>query len=191
AAGGPIFRNRTFIFMDYQGTRLSSAGGAISGLGSAGFLTIPTALEKKGDFSEFLTTVAVAGTPAVNGQIFDPLSQSGSTSATLTRTPFPGNIIPLSRIDPAAFKIAQLWPATNSPFINAQGLNGGGKCTTTCLPTNDFYANSIGTLTNNSIDTKVDHSINQNNRLFGLLSWGNRHNINNPREQAEEAKIGR
>src|SRR5206468_10179989 len=76
------------------------------------------------------------------------LSLHDALPISLTRTAFPGNIIPLSRIDPAAFKIAQLWPATNSPYITAQGVGGGGKCTATCLPTNDFYANSIGTLTN-------------------------------------------
>ena len=42
AIGGPIIKNKLFIFGDYQGTRIATAGGAIQNLGYGGFYTIPT-----------------------------------------------------------------------------------------------------------------------------------------------------
>src|SRR5207245_2236347 len=37
ALGGPIIKNRFFIFGDYQGTRIASSGGSIQNLGYGGF----------------------------------------------------------------------------------------------------------------------------------------------------------
>ncbi len=45
-----------FMFGDYQGTRIASSGGAVAGLGRSGFLQIPTAAMKNGDFSSLLGT---------------------------------------------------------------------------------------------------------------------------------------
>ena len=181
ALGGPVLKNRTFFFGDYQGTRLNSSGGAISGLGSAGFSTIPTILERTGNFSEFLTSIPVTGAPALIGQIFDPLTQAGSGSA-LTRTAFPNNIIPASRIDPAAAKIAKLWPEPNVASVASASNPIGNACVTAaCYPNQNFYNVAVGTLSNNTFDIRIDHTIDQKNRLFGQISWGNRHNINNPR----------
>src|SRR5215471_12406242 len=53
-AGAPIIHNKLFIFGDYQGTRIASSGGSVPNLGYAGFLTIPTAAMKRGDFSSEL-----------------------------------------------------------------------------------------------------------------------------------------
>ena len=66
AAGGPIIKNRFFVFGDYQGTRLATT--------STGFSTIPTPAEIQGNFSGLL------GKPIASGplgniaqyQIFDP-----------------------------------------------------------------------------------------------------------------------
>ena len=40
--GGPIIKNKLFMFGDYQGTRIRTAGGSIQNLGYGGFYTIPT-----------------------------------------------------------------------------------------------------------------------------------------------------
>src|SRR5579884_3698059 len=40
-AGGPIIKNKLFIFGDYQGTRIATAGGVIQNLGYGGSYTIP------------------------------------------------------------------------------------------------------------------------------------------------------
>ena len=54
AAGGPIIKNKLFIFGDYQGTRIRSAGGSVQNLGYGGFYTIPTQAMTRGDFSQLL-----------------------------------------------------------------------------------------------------------------------------------------
>jgi len=88
--GGPIRRDRTFFFGDYQGIRLRQPRSIVS--------TIPTLAQRNsvttGDFSNF-------GTP-----IFDPLNVTASL-----RAPFAGNLIPAGRIDPASIRIFGFLPA--------------------------------------------------------------------------------
>jgi hypothetical protein len=83
--GGPIFRDRTFFFGDYQGHRETQGQTFLS--------TIPTAKMRAGDFSE------------INRVIYDPT----------TGQPFQGNVIPSDRIDPIARDILeQLYPLPNA-----------------------------------------------------------------------------
>src|SRR5690606_38802414 len=83
--GGPIFRDRTFFFGDYQGHRETQGQTFLS--------TIPTAAMRAGDFS------------AINRVIYDPT----------TGQPFPGNVIPSGRVDPIARNIfEQLYPQPNT-----------------------------------------------------------------------------
>lgn len=82
--GGPIFRNRTFFFFDYLGQRNNIPFPASS--------TVPTALSRNGNFSEFNT-------------IFNPF----------TGQPFPNNTIPSNLIDPIAQDLANRFPL---PTIN-------------------------------------------------------------------------
>lgn len=90
--GGPILRNKAFFFFNYEGLR-QRAGLTFSS-------TVPTARMRGGDFGE--------GRP-----IFDPATYDPVTGA---RAPFPGNVIPASRIDPAARRLVDQWlPAPNSP----------------------------------------------------------------------------
>ncbi|MBV9442382.1 MAG: carboxypeptidase regulatory-like domain-containing protein, partial [Acidobacteriaceae bacterium] len=49
AAGAPILKNKLFIFGDYQGTRIRTAGGSIQNLGYGGFYTVPTPAMVNGD----------------------------------------------------------------------------------------------------------------------------------------------
>ena len=83
-AGGPIVKNKLFIFGDYQGTRIASSGG-IQGLGFTNSnATIPTAAMKAGDFSSILGAAAT-GTD-VNG---NPISFIKGTSTILCRPSAP------------------------------------------------------------------------------------------------------
>jgi outer membrane receptor protein involved in Fe transport len=91
--GGPIRRNKTFFFMDYQGTRAGTSNPDIS--------TVPTLAEIGGNFSGVSTIFDPNSTQMVNGNV--------------VRTPFPGNIIPSDRFDPIAHNVAQLYPAPNVP----------------------------------------------------------------------------
>jgi hypothetical protein len=82
--GGPIKKDKTFFFIDYQGTRRTSAGTAI--------FSVPTAAQRAGDFSG-----------EGNSTIYDPL----------TGEPFPGNVIPADRFDPLAASFIGLYPDPN------------------------------------------------------------------------------
>ena len=85
ALGGPIIRNRTFFFGDYEGTRIRESRTVTN--------TIPTPAMRAGDFSALSTT------------IYDPLTFDPGTR---NRTAFPNNRIPDQRIDPVA-KAAAAW----------------------------------------------------------------------------------
>src|SRR6185437_15002609 len=133
AIGGPIIKNKLFMFGDYQGTRIATAGGVVQNLGYGGLVTIPTQAMINGDFGSLL------GPGGVN-QIYDPTTTtctSGCNPGTLkaisgqtpvyTRQPFAGNQIPTRMMDPASVKIASLYPATNQALPT-------GK-----FPQNDYF----------------------------------------------------
>ena len=80
AAGGPIIKNKLFIFGDYQGTRIKTSGGVVQNLGYGQFETIPTQAMIGGDFSGLLGksigTDPVTGQNILQNEIFDPTSTS-------------------------------------------------------------------------------------------------------------------
>jgi hypothetical protein len=97
--GGPIRRDRTFFFGDYQGIRIRQPRSTVS--------TIPTLAQREmvrsGDFSALGTT------------IYDPQATTTGPTGSLVRTAFPGNRIPRERLDPAAIALINLLPDPTSP----------------------------------------------------------------------------
>jgi carboxypeptidase family protein len=92
--GGAVFKDKTFFFGDYQGSRETQGVTALS--------TVPSLAMRRGDFSE-LTRV-----------VYDPT----------TGLPFQGNVIPNDRIDLVARNIlTQLYPEPNTPGTR-QSSNG-------------------------------------------------------------------
>src|SRR5437867_10670481 len=63
--GGPIFKNKTFFFADYQGTRAKNGGSVL--------LRVPTATERTGDLSALAAATGL--------DVFDPLNASGQPVA--------------------------------------------------------------------------------------------------------------
>ncbi len=89
AAGGPVIRNKTFVFGSFQGLRVRSQAFVNSA-------TPPTAVERAGDFSA------------------SPASQLPNDP--LTGKAFPGAQIPASRLDPVAKTIISRYvPLPNRP----------------------------------------------------------------------------
>ena len=97
AVGGPIIKNKTFFFFDFEKSRTNDP------VNLEGF--VPTDLMRNGDFSELLGLE----TPI---QIFDP---NTCTSSSCTRTPFAGNIIPEGERDPVGQAVLNLYPEANIP----------------------------------------------------------------------------
>ncbi|HEV8319698.1 MAG TPA: carboxypeptidase-like regulatory domain-containing protein, partial [Vicinamibacterales bacterium] len=92
--GGPLRRDRTFFFVDYQGQRQRIGRTVIS--------TVPTLLQRQGIFAE-----AIAGRVPV---IYDPGTTVSDGSGGLTRTPFANGAIPTDRLDPVALALLQRYP---------------------------------------------------------------------------------
>jgi hypothetical protein len=166
AIGGPIIKNRTFVFGDYQGTRIASSGGTIQNLGYGGFYTVPTAAMKAGNFQSLLGAAVAPGGPA-QGTIYDPKSTS-IAGGVYSRNPFTNNTIPLSALDPVASKILALYPATNQPIAT------GG------YPVNDYYVSTPGTQNTDQGDLRVDHRLTDKDSLFGTMSWADTPKANGP-----------
>ncbi len=87
--GGPLQKNQTFLFADWQGTRLNT--------GVVRTSTVPTTAQRGGAF--------------VNA-VFDPATTRRS-EAGFARDPFPGNVIPATRFDRAAQAVVDRYPAPN------------------------------------------------------------------------------
>lgn len=111
--GGPIVRNKTFFFVNYEGTKEYTADTSQQ--------TIATAAETRGDFSQSFFNNAPT-------QIFDPATYNAATRA---RTPFANNLIPSTRIDPVAANVAAFSPAPNrDSIINNYFANPRSNATT-------------------------------------------------------------
>src|SRR5579862_9231496 len=116
--GGPIQKNRTFLFGDYQGSRLRASNPFLS--------TVPTMAERGGDFSDRLTgqTFSPCPTPSPadtfdTGTIFNPFSTNSNYtcadgSVVSLRTPVSSNnVIPSNLINQVGSNIANFYPKPN------------------------------------------------------------------------------
>ena len=178
AMGGPLIKDKLFMFGDYQGTRIRTSGGTIQNLGYGGFYTIPTPEMIQGNFSSLLGKSVgndpASGVNVVQNELFDPASTacvgggSLASCSNFTRTPFPGNIIPSNRLDPASMKIASLYPAPNQPIVNGN------------YPANDYYTATPGSLNQDQGDGRVDYRYSDNSSLFGSISWSDTSKASTP-----------
>ena len=97
--GGPIIKDRFFLFGDYQGVR--------SRVGGTQLVSVPTAAARAGNFS------------AYGRNIFDPnLTVVDATGTVQSSTQFAGNIIPTARLSPQALAFLRLIPLPNLPGEN-------------------------------------------------------------------------
>ena len=133
--GGPILKNRTFFF------------GAVEWLydefPEPGQFTVPTEKMRNGDFSELL---------AAGITIYDPATAVRRADGRIERQPFPGNIVPASRISPIAREYMQYWPLPNQ----AGDVQQRNNFLSSNPRTDDFY----------SVSLRGDHRISSTQSLF-------------------------
>ncbi len=137
--GGPIIRNKAFFFGSYEGGRRNFLAGGITSL------MVPTNAERSGNFSDWPYPIYDPSTSVVSG-----------SPPTVTRTPFPNNIIPSSDINPVAQKLLSYYPNAN---IN---------CTMPC--TNFVAANPATHLTTNTFTGRVDYNLGSRNQFSYTMS---------------------
>ena len=142
--GGPIFKNRLFFFVDYEGVRHHSGG-----MSSASVLTQAM---RSGDFSALLTNGA---TPI---QLYD--SQNNFT-------PYANNQgVPI--VNPVAtylFAHPELYPLPNRPPVSIS--NGGDG-----LIQGDFVGPQSSFVSNNQEDFKIDWTPDTADKVSGFYSQG-------------------
>jgi hypothetical protein len=144
-------RNRSFIFLEYQGRQQSSSATNVA--------TLPTELERMGDFSN---TRNAAGQVITN---YNPFStrEDPNRPGQFIRDPFPGNRIPQNLLNPVALAAQKYFPSANRgglPFTNQQNYVELGALKDSL---------NRGTM-------KFDHVINDRQRFFvryTILNWNN------------------
>lgn len=169
--GGPIIKDRTFFFVDYEGLRIRQAKPQL--------LNIPSPEQLSGDFSSFLdlttpimngssNVLDCSGNPTYLGEIFNPrLTQTvGATDnypfgmcgvpVAVDESGVPTNIIPSGSISDAAKNIAALFPAPLPDF------NVGG---------NNYLVDPKKHLDQNNFDVRVDHRFTQKDDFFVRVSY--------------------
>jgi hypothetical protein len=143
AVGGPVVKNRTFFFADYQGHREDIAGGA-------GILTVPTPAQKTGNFAGLLNS---NGAPVV---IYDPFS-TRSVPGGFVRDPFAGNVIPLSQQSQVARRLLAFMPDPNR--------DGQGPALI-----NNYVWNPKSFVNSDQWSARIDHRFSDRHNLFGRIS---------------------
>ena len=135
---GPVYipklyngKDKTFFMASYEGFRLVQQSTSLSTQMPAAFFG--------GDFS------SVPAGSITGGQIVDPYNN---------RTPFPGNIIPTSRISPVVQKLQQYYPASN--------LGGLVNNLNVAVPRTNRY---------NQTGDRIDHNIGNSIRLYARAQW--------------------
>ncbi|MBV9081124.1 MAG: TonB-dependent receptor, partial [Acidobacteriaceae bacterium] len=174
--GGPVIiprvyhgRDKTFFFGDYQGTRINQALPYL--------VTVPTAAERSSGYTNF--NDLIAGQPGCTrgpdllgrkfpcGTVFDPATTRTASNGTVDpvtglratgngflRDPFPGDIIPLTRIDPNAVRVLNLYPAPDLSGIN-----------------NNFADHPITVDNVDSFDIRIDQYMGTHDVMYGRVSY--------------------
>jgi hypothetical protein len=142
--GGPVVipkvydgRNKLFWFFAWEGLK--------DGQPNTTFLTVPTAKERQGDFSDLLKLG-----PAY--QLFDPAT-AVLNGTTITRSPFPNNVIPANRLSPVALAFLKFYPEPNIANPRSDGFNNFGNT----APTTDNYDNELA---------RFDYNMSNRSRMF-------------------------
>jgi hypothetical protein len=180
--GGPIIKNKLFVFGDWQSTRQKN--------GISNQESIPTSLAKSTcipaasggtycDLSDYSGHIGNGALGDPTNYIYDPASGNpdgsnrlvfcgsmgdqtvggctGSTNGTLNQF-----LIPVTALSPAAMNILAAFPnPTNTGTCAAAGSSG-------CL--NNFVGSGSGPYNQNSFDTRVDFAASQSVNVFGRFS---------------------
>jgi hypothetical protein len=167
--GGPVVipklyngQDKTFWFFAYDGGRRRSS----TGVTQTAF--VPTQQERSGNFSDWPYPIY---NPATNGT--EPIVPCNPKNPDqpcnpLGRTPFPGNQIPQSMLDPLGQKLVNLYPLPNI-----------SSCTV--LPCQNYSVPLHQTLDTDNYTMRVDENLSTKDKIY-FTGHVRRENNNNPSE---------
>ena len=145
--GGPIKKNLMFFFVSYEGLQHTQSLDY--------FATVPTALERVGNFSQ--TLVNVSGTPTPL-QIFDPFNVRQLAPDQYQRAAVPNAIIP--NPDPYIEKMMSYYPLPNRQPQDVYN-------------TNNFYRRGSQDFSRNTVNSRLDYHVGKHSLYWtGGLSQG-------------------
>jgi hypothetical protein len=154
--GGPIKKNRLFVFVSYEGLQHSQSLDYLA--------TIPTALERQGDFSQTLVNVSGRPTPL---QLFDPFNVTQLQPDVYQRAAVPNARIP--NPDPYIVKMMSNYPLPNRTPDDVYN-------------TNNYYRRGSQDYSRNTMNSRLDdrwgrHSLYwaggiHQGSVTGTGSWG-------------------
>ncbi|MCU0246375.1 MAG: TonB-dependent receptor [Bryobacter sp.] len=141
SAGGPVIKNKTFFFGNYEEWRFRKAIPRI--------VTFATLKQRQGDFSDLFDA---NGRPIT---IYDPATtQANPSGSGFIRTPFAGNAIPTNRLDPVALNVQKFYPEPNRTPTNLFSN------------TNNYQRNVDENRSSRQFTFKVDHRFTDRNAMF-------------------------
>lgn len=146
ALGGHVIKDKLFYFGNWEEWRYKRSVPLIA--------SFPTLQQRTGDFSDLRDTAGRAI------PIYDPSTTVANPSGSgFVRTPFPGNRIPASQLDPVSLAIQKYYPVPNrtpsDPFSNA----------------NNTEKNATETRSQRGVTARVDYRVSAKNNLYGRFSF--------------------
>jgi hypothetical protein len=170
--GGPVLipklydgKNRTFFFVGWEGY--------LQNINLSTVISVPTQAQRNGDFSQTLNSSGQQIT------IYDP-SSGHLVGNNWVRTPFPGNVIPASRIDPVGRILANSYPLPNT---NLQGPVSWQN--NFFPPTNITWYHFYNTI------ARIDHNFSEKEKVYARYAWNNQLLSQNSNEVPGNAADGR
>lgn len=147
--GGPLGVKRTFFFGSFEGLRSTQ--------GQSMVMSVPPEMWRMGDFSGGPPIYDPATTRP--NPSFDPTKPASPSNPQLIRTQFPGNMIPMDRINPVALQVLQQFvPLPN--LGEGMGMSMGGTF-------NNYLDTREQVLRNDQGTVRVDHGWENGSVVFG------------------------
>ncbi len=131
AVSGPIIKDKLFFFSSYHYLRFNQ--------GQNNLVTVPTDLERVGNFSNTFINVGGVATPA---QVFNPFSVTQLATDLYQRAPYPGAIIP--NPNPYAVHMYSFYPEPNRTPDDVYN-------------TNNYASSVVNTVRRQTLNNRVDY----------------------------------
>ena len=148
AIGGPIFKDKTFFFADYQGNRVRQAAPILS--------IVPTDAQR---FNHVFTNPIYNPVPSL-------AAANASSRTSYYNAAMGAYFIPASQISAIGQNILNLYPSA---------LPAGSPGLTTGF---NYTSSPTRSLNDNEFDARIDHQLSEKDRLFARFSWDNASQFN-------------